>query len=74
MNVVGLTFAVAAASMAGMVSTSASSLSHGCLAVGHGATRVAATARPDDCCTGRMQCAQFLSTATVVKPASNGRI
>ena len=41
-----------------------------CLAVGPGYSRVAATvANPQDCCTGRLQCAQFLSTTTVVRPA-----
>ncbi len=41
-----------------------------CIAVGRGASRVAAfVANPADCCTGRMQCAQFLSTTTVVRPA-----
>ena len=41
-----------------------------CIAVGDGYSRVAAmVANPQDCCTGRMQCAQFLSTTTVVRPA-----
>ena len=41
-----------------------------CIAVGQGVSRVAATvASPADCCTGRLQCAQFLSTTTVVRPA-----
>ena len=41
-----------------------------CVVVGQGMSRVAATvANPADCCTGRLQCAQFLSTTTVVRPA-----
>ncbi len=47
-----------------------SSMDHSCIAVGHGVQRVAATvARPEDCCSGRMQCSQFLSTTRVVRPA-----
>ena len=43
-----------------------------CVALGRGPTRVAATvARPEDCCSGRMQCAQFLSTVTVVRPGGD---
>ena len=45
-----------------------------CIAVGSGYSRVAATvANPADCCTGRLQCAQFLSTTTVVRPAHDHR-
>ena len=41
-----------------------------CIAVGSGYQRVAATvSRPEDCCMGRLQCSQFLSTTTVVRPA-----
>ena len=41
-----------------------------CIVVGQGFSHVAATvANPADCCTGRLQCAQFLSTTTVVRPA-----
>ena len=41
-----------------------------CIAVGDGMSRVAAVvANPAACCTGRLQCAQFLSTTTVVRPA-----
>ena len=40
-----------------------------CIAAGPGFSRVAATvANPADCCSGRLQCAQFLSTTTVVRP------
>ncbi len=41
----------------------------------HGAlSRVAlATAGPADCCAGRTRCAQFLSTATAVRPARRQR-
>ena len=46
------------------------SLGQGCIAVGQGYQRVAATvATPDDCCAGRLQCSRFLSTTTVVRPA-----
>ena len=45
-------------------------LERSCISVGHGYERVAATvARPADCCTGRLQCSQFLSTTRVVRPA-----
>jgi hypothetical protein len=44
-------------------------MQHSCIAVGSGLSRVAATVRrPQDCCTGRMQCSQYLSTTTVVRP------
>ena len=44
-------------------------LDHSCIAVGNRYQHVAATvSRPEDCCTGRMQCSQFLSTTTVVRP------
>ncbi len=45
-----------------------------CIAVSGGYSRVVATvANPQDCCTGKMQCAQFLSTTTVVRPAHDQR-
>lgn len=45
-----------------------------CIAVGSGFQHVAAVvARPEDCCTGRMQCSQYLSTTTVVRPAREQR-
>ncbi len=45
-----------------------------CIALGQGMSRVAATvANPADCCTGRLQCAQFLSTTTVVRPVHDQR-
>jgi hypothetical protein len=45
-----------------------------CIAMGPGMARVAAkVANPADCCTGRMQCAQYLSTTTVVRPAHDQR-
>ena len=45
-----------------------------CIAVGSGAQRVAAiVANPADCCSGRLQCAQFLSTSRVVRPAHDQR-
>jgi hypothetical protein len=44
-------------------------MQHGCIALGSGLSRVAATVRrPEDCCTGRMQCTQYLSTTTVMRP------
>ena len=47
-------------------------LEHSCIAVGGGYQHVAATvAHPQDCCTGRMQCSQFLSTTVVVRPAQD---
>jgi hypothetical protein len=45
-----------------------------CVAVSGGYSRVVATVtNPQDCCTGKMQCAQFLSTTTVVRPAHDQR-
>ena len=45
-----------------------------CIAVGQGYSRVVATlSDPQQCCTGRMQCAQYLSTTTVVRPAHDRR-
>lgn len=47
---------------------------HACIAAGAPYQRVAATvARLGDCCTGRMQCSQFLSTTRVVRPAHDLR-
>ena len=41
-----------------------------CIQAGRGLSRVVATVKnPADCCTGHMQCAQFLSTTIVAKPA-----
>jgi hypothetical protein len=34
---------------------------------------VATVTKPADCCTGRMQCSQFLSTAIVARPAQPQR-
>ena len=49
-------------------------LDHSCIAVGGPYQRVAATvAKPEDCCTGRLQCSQFLSTTRVVRPAHDQR-
>ncbi len=45
-----------------------------CVTVGGGYSRVVATVPdPQDCCTGKMQCAQFLSTTTLVRPAHDQR-
>jgi hypothetical protein len=45
------------------------SLQHSCLAVGDGYEHVVAIVpKPQDCCTGRLQCSQYLSTTTVVRP------
>lgn len=45
-----------------------------CIAVSQGYSRVVATVTdPQECCTGRMQCAQYLSTTTVVRPAHDRR-
>ena len=61
---------VAASAQAGAPASSAQS----CIVVGSGAQRVAAVvANPADCCSGRLQCAQFLSTTTVVRPAHDPR-
>ena len=47
-------------------------LQHSCIAVGDGYQHVAATvAHPQDCCSGRMQCSQFLSTTVVVRLAQD---
>ena len=49
-------------------------LAQSCAAAGHGYQPVAATvARLGDCCAARLQCSQFLSTTTVVRPAHNQR-
>ena len=43
---------------------------HSCLAVGDGYQRIVANvSKPEDCCTGRLQCSQYLSTTRVVRPA-----
>lgn len=45
-----------------------------CSAVGYGAKRVTMfVANPANCCRGRLQCAQFLSTTAVVRPAHDPR-
>ena len=66
---------IAAALLASTLLTGARaepSMDHSCIAVGYGMQHVAATvARPEDCCSGRMQCPQFLSTTRVVRPAHN---
>jgi hypothetical protein len=60
-------FATAAAAQAG--AKTEPTMEHGCIAVGSGLSRVAATvANPQDCCTGRMACSQYLSTTVVVRP------
>ncbi len=42
--------------------------SQACIPIGEGGSRVAAQVEtPADCCTGRMKCAQFLSTTIVVR-------
>ena len=44
-------------------------MQHSCIVVGDGYQRVDAdVSRPENCCSGRMQCAQFLSTTRVVRP------
>ena len=54
---------------AGAASAAPSNSAQRCIALGRGSIHIAATvARPQDCCTGQMQCAQFLSTVTVVRP------
>lgn len=55
--------------MAGLTAAQAGSAAQ-CIQAGRGLSRVVATVKnPADCCTGRMQCAQFLSTTIVAKPA-----
>jgi len=45
---------------------------HSCIAVQNGISHVAVTvADPADCCMGRMQCSQYLSTTTLVRPQHN---
>jgi hypothetical protein len=52
--------------------TSLSGAEHTCIAVRDGVSHVAAmVADPADCCTGRMQCSQYLSTTTLVRPRHN---
>ncbi len=72
------TFCIAIATLgalaAGSASATPSAPARSCVEVGRGAIRVAATvARREDCCTGRMQCAQFLSTVTVMRPGGDRR-
>ena len=65
-------FALIAASLSTLaLSSQAATLpAQSCLALGSGISRVAATvADAAQCCTGRLQCAQFLSTNRVVRPA-----
>ncbi|MEJ1978492.1 MAG: hypothetical protein WDN49_22615 [Acetobacteraceae bacterium] len=50
--------------------TPVSAPGHTCIVTQSGVSRVAAVvADPVDCCTGRMQCPQYLSTTMVVHPA-----
>jgi len=45
-----------------------------CIQAGGGVSRVLATVNsPTDCCTGRMRCAQLLSTQVVARPAQAER-
>ena len=63
---------IAAAFTSAMCLTARAEPSSGqsCISVGGPYQRVAATvARPEDCCSGRLQCSQFLSTTRVVRPA-----
>ncbi len=65
-------FLIAAAATAAFTGAAGAepSLQHSCIIVSDGYQHVAATvAKPEDCCTGRLQCSQFLSTTTVVRPA-----
>jgi hypothetical protein len=68
---------VAVAACVGLAAASpalAARIDHSCIAAGKGPARIAATvAQPKDCCSGRMQCAQFLSTTRLVRPGSQER-
>lgn len=44
-----------------------------CIRAAHGPERVALVAAPVDCCARRMQCTQYLSTATAVRPERSPR-
>jgi hypothetical protein len=45
-----------------------------CIRSGGGVSRVVAQVEsPADCCTGRMQCSQFLSTTIVARPSQPER-
>ena len=67
------TFLLAAAfgciGLLGSAAASASGPDRGCLAPPGGPEKVVALqSRPQDCCTGRIECGQYLSTATVLRP------
>jgi hypothetical protein len=69
---------ISAAILFGLVAASAHAAKptpgESCVTVGGGYARVVATVTdPQDCCTGKMQCAQFLSTTTLVRPAHDQR-
>ena len=68
-------FATAILSTAALSTAQAEpTLDHSCIAVGGPYQRVAATvAKPEDCCTGRLQCSKFLSTTRVVRPSHDQR-
>ena len=49
-------------------------LSNGCIARAERAEKVVAMpSQPQDCCTARLQCGQYLSTATVLRPGHSRR-
>lgn len=53
----------------GLAGAAQAAPSHSCIQPGRGMSQVVATvSNPADCCTGRMQCPQFLSTTVVVRP------
>jgi hypothetical protein len=55
---------------AGFAASAQAAPDQACIRTGEGGSRVAAQVeRPADCCTGRMKCAQFLSTTIVVRPS-----
>ena len=70
----GIMAVAALFAVGGTAGNAAPSLEHSCIAVGGSYQHVAAVvAQPEDCCKGRLQCSQYLSTTTVVRPAHDQR-
>ena len=65
---------VGGALVAGATPAAPSAPVHSCTVGMHGPAQVGATAaRPEACCSGRILCAQFLSTITLVHPGGSKR-
>jgi 2-keto-3-deoxy-6-phosphogluconate aldolase len=63
-------FLAAALFGVGFAAVAQAAPSQSCIRAGDGVSRVAALVEtPADCCSGRMKCAQFLSTTIVARPS-----